>query len=478
MSSPSRSNEFRRRIASRAVTDSALESSSSSLQRHNVVSENTQNKVVFHPDSLVRRWWDYAMAAITLYTVFSVPYQIAVQAPSSTGDLVWEMFVWLMYVADFYISSRTAYFNSGALIDDPDMILKRYARSWMSADLVSAIPTDLILHVLGHHGTNILAIRSLKLSRLVRIFRLDGVINRISLATGLSEGGANMIQLGIVVGTVSYVSACGYILLDDVQSHEKESWWDSYRDKTDQSNTRSNAFISGLHFALTTLATVGYGDIAPKTHADRIYSILSMLLGVTFFSFAIGVMTSIIQTMDSTEEAKEKRLQEVRHWLAARKFNFHLKLRIREYFKKSWNKRQAQISEAKILSELSGPLRHDILLILASKIVKKVPFFSDISTRALADILSYLRPVSIRPGEVIIREGEVGDGIYFLSRGRIKIYSMFSGEVFRTLGDNSYFGEVSMISDDGLRTASARSQSFCDMFYLSKQDFNQVGFWP
>ncbi len=58
---------------------------------------------------------------------------------------------------------------------------------------------------------------------------------------------------------------------------------------------------------MTTLVTVGYGDISAHSLDEKIFSILLMLLGVVSFSFATGTIASIITSYDSKEAVlKEK----------------------------------------------------------------------------------------------------------------------------------------------------------------------------
>lgn len=58
-------------------------------------------------------------------------------------------------------------------------------------------------------------------------------------------------------------------------------------------------YVASYYFVVTTIATVGYGDITPKTVSERIFCIVIMLLGVTGFSFATGSLSSLMSNIDS-----------------------------------------------------------------------------------------------------------------------------------------------------------------------------------
>lgn len=60
-------------------------------------------------------------------------------------------------------------------------------------------------------------------------------------------------------------------------------------------------YVSSLYFTVTTIVTVGYGDIVPENSAEKCYVIFLMLVGVVAFSFTTGALASIIASYDSRE---------------------------------------------------------------------------------------------------------------------------------------------------------------------------------
>jgi hypothetical protein len=49
-----------------------------------------------------------------------------------------------------------------------------------------------------------------------------------------------------------------------------------------------------MYFTITTIATVGYGDISGKNTTERLVAIIIMILGVVSFSYATGSLSSIL----------------------------------------------------------------------------------------------------------------------------------------------------------------------------------------
>jgi voltage-gated potassium channel len=75
---------------------------------------------------------------------------------------------------------------------------------------------------------------------------------------------------------------------------------------------KNRTFGDGLWWAMTTMATVGYGDFAPVTVTGRIVAVCLMVIGIGFFALLTG---SIAQTflagevdeLEASEEAHERR---------------------------------------------------------------------------------------------------------------------------------------------------------------------------
>ena len=59
-------------------------------------------------------------------------------------------------------------------------------------------------------------------------------------------------------------------------------------------STVPEQYIDALYFIVTTITTVGFGDISSKTPAEQSFSVILMIIGVISFSMAISSFTSMI----------------------------------------------------------------------------------------------------------------------------------------------------------------------------------------
>ncbi len=56
--------------------------------------------------------------------------------------------------------------------------------------------------------------------------------------------------------------------------------------------------MTSFYFSVTTIVTVGYGDITAISPGEKIVCVLLMIIGVIGFSFATGALSSMIANMD------------------------------------------------------------------------------------------------------------------------------------------------------------------------------------
>lgn len=129
----------------------------------------------------------------------------------------------------------------------------------------------------------------------------------------------------------------------------------------------------------------------------------------------------------------------------------------------------------KFLEDLNGPLQKQILNHLNAPLIHKVLILSKCGSVEQAFVIARLRPVLFLAGDIIMREGEKGDHIYFLNKGEIQVMlkiqkdEQVREETYRILKEGAFFGEVALLTKLK-RTATLKSTDFSNCAYMSRQD--------
>nr|5JON_A Chain A, Maltose-binding periplasmic protein,Potassium/sodium hyperpolarization-activated cyclic nucleotide-gated channel 2 [synthetic construct]5JON_B Chain B, Maltose-binding periplasmic protein,Potassium/sodium hyperpolarization-activated cyclic nucleotide-gated channel 2 [synthetic construct] len=122
-------------------------------------------------------------------------------------------------------------------------------------------------------------------------------------------------------------------------------------------------------------------------------------------------------------------------------------------------------------AELNGPLREEIVNFNCRKLVASMPLFANADPNFVTAMLTKLKFEVFQPGDYIIREGTIGKKMYFIQHGVVSVLTKGNKEM--KLSDGSYFGEICLLTR-GRRTASVRADTYCRLYSLSVDNFNEV----
>ena len=166
-----------------------------------------------------------------------------------------------------------------------------------------------------------------------------------------------------------------------------------------------------MWWSISTLTTVGYGDVVPVTTLGKVFGMIVMLIGIGMFAIPTGILVSAF-----SQEMKRKD------------------------FVATWN------------------------------LVAKVPLFANLDAVEIANITELLRLRSVMPGEVIIRKGEIAQRMYFIVAGEVEV--KLAGSPIR-LTEGDFFGELGVLYKIR-RTANVTANSFVELLQLENRDFEAM----
>jgi hyperpolarization activated cyclic nucleotide-gated potassium channel 2 len=66
-------------------------------------------------------------------------------------------------------------------------------------------------------------------------------------------------------------------------------------------------YVNSLYWAVTTMCTVGYGDISPQTPIERLFGVLLLLIACGVFAFTMNSIGAALQQLD--QKKTENRYQ-------------------------------------------------------------------------------------------------------------------------------------------------------------------------
>ncbi|MEI6208129.1 MAG: cyclic nucleotide-binding domain-containing protein [Desulfuromonadales bacterium] len=103
------------------------------------------------------------------------------------------------------------------------------------------------------------------------------------------------------------------------------------------------------------------------------------------------------------------------------------------------------------------------------ELLSRVPIFRELSKRELAAIEQILHHREYVQGEIIIRQGEQGVGMYIVHHGKVAVISEPDQLQLFEMKDGDFFGEVALL-DETPRSATVIAKTDCSVFGFFQPD--------
>jgi len=403
------------------------------------------------PTNKYKQIWDPFVLVMTIVVAVEMPLRIALDLPLHGWFYFLDTFISCVFLVDLILTFFTAVYVNAALVKDPKNVAQRYLKRWFIIDLLAVLPLDLIF---GSFMINA------RLLRLLRLAHVATFMQKVAKANVINASLLRMVFLAFWVSLFAHWAACGWIA---VGAGNITSEWKA---------THGLLYLRSLYWAVTTLVTIGYGDITPVTPKQTVFCILVELLGAGLYGYVIAIFASLIAKLDVARTHFTEQIEKMNTFMRFRKIPSDLQDRIRSYYEYLWTSRRGY-DEGQVLSELPDSLKIQVSLHLCSSMIEKVPIFSGASEDLIKQIVAKLKSAIFTPGDYVFREGEIGDSMYFISRGQVEVVSKDGQTIYATLSPGNFFGEIALILQQP-RNASIRALEYVDLYTLDQGGLQEV----
>jgi voltage-gated potassium channel len=302
-------------------------------------------------------------------------------------------------------------------------------------------------------------LRLFRLARLLRLFRLIRVAQTMKRINSTNMFNSSVLRLLFMVFWIAFAAhfiAAGWVVMVG-NPHNLDNL------------TR---YIRAFYWTITTLTTIGYGDITPVTNLQTIYVIIIEILGAGMYGFIIGNIANLIANIDIAKAQYKEKLEKINTFMKYRNLPAALQTRINEYYSYLWESRRGY-DESSVLNDLPVSLQTQVSLYINKDIIAKVPIFKGATEAFIKEIILNLEPVVFTPGDTIVYKGDMGYDMFFISKGSVDVVSEDESVVYATLSGGQFFGEIALLFSSP-RTATIKAREYCDMYRLKKDIFDDV----
>jgi len=338
------------------------------------------------------RWFDRLLILLVVAAVALVALETVPSLAAEWGDRfsLAERIIGAVFLAEYLARLWVADLHPPFRHYSPAGARLRYALQPAAIiDLLAVLPFVLgLLFVPADFKVMVL----LRFARFFKLARYSPALRSLTNAL-LSERHAIGASLLIIFGVVMLAATAMYMVEREVQPQAFGTipdavWW-----------------------AMTTVTTVGYGDVVPVTPTGKVLGGLVMLLGYGLLALPVGIV--------ATAFAREIHSRD---------------------FAVTWG------------------------------MVARVPLFQDLRAADIAEIARLLRGQSVSAGQVISRRGEPASSMYFIASGLVEVTL---GQTRAHLGEGGFFGEMAVLGDRQ-RVATVTAESDARLLVLEAQDLHAL----
>lgn len=237
-------------------------------------------KIIYHADTLAGKWFDILLIVFILLSVLTIILDSVLTLHLAYGEFFYliEWFFTVVFTLEYLLRLIS--------IKSP----LRYMFSFFGiVDILSILPTYLSLFFIGTQ--QLLVIRILRILRVFRILKLVQFTHQAEILRNAIRN--SRIKITVFLFFIMTILVIFGSLMYLIEGPE-------------------NGFYSiphGIYWAVVTLTTVGYGDIAPMTVLGRIVASFIMLTGYSI----IAVPTGIFAAELNRESKRNRQLSRICH---------------------------------------------------------------------------------------------------------------------------------------------------------------------
>ncbi|EER15654.1 Cyclic nucleotide-gated olfactory channel, putative [Perkinsus marinus ATCC 50983] len=141
--------------------------------------------------------------------------------------------------------------------------------------------------------------------------------------------------------------------------------------------TRIQQYAACLYFMISTITTVGYGDIHASNHHERVFCIICEIVAGNLFALFSGLLCSLILTYDEVGADFRARLKTAMKYMHSNNVDHRVQVQVRRFLERLFQNQANEQAKSDLLTMLrtSDGLRNRVLVGVMGRMLKHYKWF-------------------------------------------------------------------------------------------------------
>ncbi|KAM7249982.1 hypothetical protein ACFE04_021865 [Oxalis oulophora] len=308
-------------------------------------------------------------------------------------------------------------------------------------DVASTIPFEALAWTFTGKHTISLSYSLLGILRFWRLRRVKQLFTRLEKDIRFSYFWVRCARLLAVTLFLVHCAGCLYYLLADMYPHEGKTWIGTLIPNFRESSLWIR-YVSAMYWSITTMTTVGYGDLHAVNTMEMIFIIFYMLFNLGLTAYLIGNMTNLV--VEGTRRTMEFRnsIEAASNFVCRNRLPPRLKQQILAYMCLRF--KAESLNQQGLIEQLPRSIGKSICQHLFLPTVEKVYLFKGVTRDTQLQLVANMKAEYLPPKEDVIMHNEAPDDVYIVVSGQVEIIDceIDKEHVVGTLHCGDMFGEI------------------------------------
>ena len=417
-----------------------------SLDDEELFEDAINDNFYLYPDDKFVLIIDSLVLFLTFWSLIDKPLNLVLNncdikntITSLTFENLSNIFIDFLFICDLIMNFFKSYYNfDEQLITNSEKIFLNYIKGYFCVDFISGIPYYSILRLISYYkNKNLLfpvrctkyynheihdsyqIIELLKLIKLIKCISPNNIVGNyiINQLNKLKffETWSYLLSSIFISLLILHLTACMHIFISST----------AYPNWIIQKNLDKSSFIlvylSSIYFLITTVTSVGYGDIIGNSFNEIIFQIFLLMVGIIAYSWLISSISNYVKENNQQNEIFNEKIS-ILNDIKLEHPNMTKELYDKIYLHLEYINLRQKKDKSSLIDSLPHSIKKPLLYEMYKPIIENFNFFKKFKNSEFVNrVISKLKPVLAVKNDLLLDQGEIIEDTIFVKQGRLSL---------------------------------------------------------